>query len=136
MDSIFKFKEAAQIMQQSEQCLAYDAARKAYDADDNLQAKIGEFNLCRLDLNNEMSKEERDNEKIAELNEQTSRLYAEIMESASMVALNEAKENIEKLINHVNAIINTAIEGGDPMAVEEPQEECGGSCGSCGGGCH
>ncbi|MDL2325312.1 YlbF family regulator [Ruminococcaceae bacterium OttesenSCG-928-A16] len=134
MSAILKFKEAAKELQQSEECKAYDAARKAYDDDSELQAKIGEFNLLRLDLNNEMSKEPRDNDKIAELNSQTSQLYGEIMDSQSMAALNDAKASIERMIGHVNAIINTAIEGGDPMAVEEPaEEECGGSCGSCGG---
>ena len=42
----------------------------------------------------------------------------------------------EMLMNYVNAIINTAVNGGDPMTVEEPQQGgCSGSCASC-SGCH
>ena len=37
---------------------------------------------------------------------------------------------------NVNAIINTAVNGGDPLTVEEPQQGgCSGSCASC-SGCH
>ena len=35
----------------------------------------------------------------------------------------------------MNAIINTAVNGGDPMTVEQPAAGCGGSCASC-AGCH
>lgn len=139
MDAITKFKEAALALQQSEPCLAYDKARKAYDNDEALQAKIGEFNLLRLDLNNEMSKEPQDGDKITELNQKVGEIYNEILGSSSMVALDVAKAEIEQMIGYVNLIINTAIDGGDPLLVEEPVQEegceCGSSCGSCGGGC-
>ena len=32
-------------------------------------------------------------------------------------------------------IINTAMNGGDPMTVQEPSASCTGSCSTC-GGCH
>lgn len=138
MDAITKFKEAALELQKTDECIAYNEARKAYDNDAELQTKIGEFNLLRLDLNNEMSKDPQDTSKIDALNMQTSKLYNEILESKSMLALNSAKENVEQLINYVNVIINTAIDGGNPMDVEEPADECdcSGGCGGCGGSCH
>ena len=49
---------------------------------------------------------------------------------------NEAKAELEAVMNYVNAIINTAVNGGDPATVEEPQQGgCSGSCASC-AGCH
>lgn len=57
------------------------------------------------------------------------------MNSESMVAYNEAKAEAEALIGYIDAIINTAMNGGDPMTVQEPQAGCSGSCSSC-SGCH
>ena len=53
-----------------------------------------------------------------------------------MAAYNESKAEMESVMNYVNAIINTAVNGGDPLTVEEPQQGgCSGSCASC-SGCH
>ena len=45
------------------------------------------------------------------------------------------RTEIEKAISYINAIVNTAVNGGDPMTVEEPAGGCSGSCSSC-SGCH
>ncbi len=135
MDPIELFKKAAAALQTDSRYLALDAARRASDADEKLQAQIGEFNLARLDLNNEIGKDDRDDEKIATLNDKVNELYSAIMSSDSMVAYNEAKTEVEGLIGYIDAIINTAMNGGDPMSVMPPEQGCTGSCSSC-AGCH
>lgn len=135
MDCIELFKKAAAAMQTDPRLLALTNAQKACDEDQILQELIGQFNLLRIDLNEEIGKSERDNQKIAELNEKVGKVYQEIMETPAMVAYNEAKTAVEGMINHINAIVNTAVEGGDPMLVEEPSASCTGSCSSC-SGCH
>ena len=71
-----------------------------------------------------------------EENVKVNQLYNDIMANESMAAYNEAKAELESVMNYVNAIINTAVNGGDPMTVEEPQQGgCSGSCASC-SGCH
>ena len=55
MDCIDLFKRAAVALQTDPRYLALDQARKANDNDENLQNLIGEFNLARMDLNNEPS---------------------------------------------------------------------------------
>lgn len=136
MDVIDLFKKAALALQTDARYLALDAARKANDADETLQGMIGEFNLARLDLNNEVSKDERDEAKVAQLNAKVNQLYTEIMNSEGMKNYNEAKAEAEALVSYIDAIINTAMNGGDPMSVQEPQAGgCSGSCSSC-SGCH
>ena len=135
MDTIDLFKKAAAALQTDPCYLALAAAREANDKDEALQDMIGEFNLARLDLNNEISKDERDDAKVAELNAQVNELYSKIMSTGSMAAYNEAKAEAEALISYIDAIINTAMNGGDPMTVQEPSESCTGSCSSC-SGCH
>ena len=117
MDCIDLFKRAAVALQTDPRYLALDQARKANDNDENLQNLIGEFNLARMDLNNEIGKSERDDARITELNEKVNNLYGQIMGDEGMTAYNEAKRECENLVNYIDAIINTAMNGGDPMTV-------------------
>lgn len=134
MDAIQLFKDAAKALQQDERYLQLDKARKANDEDTKLQGMIDEFSNVRAELNDEIEKSERDDAKITELNGKINELYNGIMTSPSMVAYNDAKQNIKGLINHINAIITAAVDGDDPMAVQEPVESCGADgCASCSG---
>ena len=135
MDCIELFKKAAAAMQTDPRYLELDAARRENDMDQELQGLIGEFNLARLDLNNETSKIEPSDDRINELNQKINDLYTQIMSSEGMVRYNAAKAECEALVNHIDAIINTAMNGGDPMTVNAPQGGCTGSCAPC-GGCH
>ena len=75
MDCIDLFKRAAMALQTDPRYVILDQARKANDKDEELQNLIGEFNLARMDLNNEIGKNERDDARIAELNEKVNSLY-------------------------------------------------------------
>lgn len=133
MDCIDLFKRAAMALQTDSRYLALDQARKMNDSDEELQNMIGEFNLARMDLNNEIGKTERNDARIAELNEKVNTLYSKIMNDEGMLAYNDAKRECEALVNYIDAIINTAMNGGDPMTVQEPSASCSGSCSTCGG---
>ena len=135
MDCIDLFKKAAVAMQTDPRYLELDAARRENDMDEELQGLIGEFNLARLDLNNEASKSATDATRVAELNQRVNALYDQIMASEGMVRYNTAKAECEAMISHIDAIINTAMNGGDPMTVNPPAGGCSGSCSTC-GGCH
>ncbi len=135
MDCMDLFKKAAAAMQTDPRYLELDAARRENDADQELQGMIGEFNLARLDLNNESAKSETDAARVAELNQRINDLYSQIMASEGMVRYNAAKAECEAMVSYIDAIINTAMNGGDPMTVQQPQGSCTGSCSTC-GGCH
>ena len=135
MDCIDLFKKAAAAMQTDPRYLELDAARRENDMDQELQNLIGEFNLARLDLNNEASKMESDAARIEALNKRVNDLYSQIMASEGMVRYNTAKAECEAMVSYIDAIINTAMNGGDPMTVKQPEGGCTGSCSTC-GGCH
>ena len=120
MDCIDLFKKAAAAMQTDLRYLELE----------ELQGLIGEFNLKRLDLNNESAKPEPDTAHVADLNQQVNDLYTQIMSSEGMVRYNTAKKECEAMVSHIDAIINTAMNGGDPMTVHAPT-----GCSTC-GGCH
>jgi len=109
-------------------------ARRLNDADEELQKQIGDFNLARIDLNNEVSKSDKDADRIAQLNEKVQSIYTDIMNNESMQAYNEAKSDVDQMMQYINSILTTAVNGGDPMTVQEPSS-CSGSCSSC-SGCH
>lgn len=135
MNAIDMFKKAAVALQTDERYLALDAARRANDENEELQNMIGEFNLARQDLNNIMMDDDRDEERVAKLNTKINTLYSDIMNNETMAAYNEARNEVEALMGHIDAIVNTAMNGGDPMTVEAPAQGCSGSCSTC-GGCH
>lgn len=135
MDAIVKFKEAAAAFQQDERYLKMEAARKANDEDTELQNMLAEFTEIRMNLNQEMNNADRDEAALADMNARINSLYNDIMGNEHMQAYNEAKQGIEGFMDYVNAILNAAIEGDNPMEVEEPvQGGCGsGGCASCSG---
>ncbi len=134
MDIIDQVRALALELQKDQRYLVLENARQMNDADEELQQQIGEFNLARIDLNNEISKPEKDADRIAELNDKVRKIYGDIMSNESMVAYNEAKNEVDQLMQYINAILVTAVNGGDPMTVEEPSS-CGGDCAGC-SGCH
>ena len=85
MDCIDLFKRAAMALRDDPRYLALDQARKLNDNDEELQNMIGEFNLARMDLNNEIGKSERSDARISELNEKVNDLYGKIMADEGMV---------------------------------------------------
>lgn len=123
-------------IQQDERYAKFQEATKASDTDTVMQNKIGEFNMLRMQLNQEMQKEDKDADKMTSLDKEIRELYDEIMAMPAMIAYNEAKEALDGLLGSVNYIISMAANGEDPMTCpEEPPHSCGGSCSTC-GGCH
>lgn len=123
-------------LQQDERYAKFNEATKANDTDTNVQNKIGEFNMLRMQLNQEMQNPEKDAEKMTALDNDIKALYDEIMALPTMVAYNSAKEELDALLGSVNYIISMAANGEDPMTCpEQAPQGCGGSCSSC-SGCH
>ena len=134
MDIIEMTRNLAMEIQKEQRYQILENARHLNDADEELQQQIGDFNLARIDLNNEVSKSDKDADRIAQLNEKVQSIYTDIMDNESMQAYNEAKSDVDQMMQYINAILTTAVNGGDPMTVQEPSS-CSGSCSSC-GGCH
>lgn len=122
-------------LQEDERYKKFDEAAKLNDTGTDIQNKIGEFNLMRAELNQEMAKPDKDGEKMTKLDNDLRAIYDEIMNMPSMIAFNEAKEELDKLLSSINYIITCAANGEDPMTCPDEAPHCSGSCSSC-GGCH
>ena len=122
-------------IQKDERFIAYAKAKIEVDNNKELQDKIGEFNITRMNLEQESEKETRDEEKIKELNESLRNIYSAVMGSKAMLDFNTAKADLDRIINDINSIIMQCVDGADPKTVEPETHSCSGSCDSC-GGCH
>ena len=122
-------------IQKDERFLEFAKAKLAVDNDEDLQKNIGEFNITRMNLEQEASADEPNQEKIAELNEKLRGIYTAIMSSKKMLDFNTAKAAIDAMLNDINSVIVQCVEGADPNTVEPETHSCSGSCDSC-GGCH
>ncbi len=128
MDVIAMARELGAALQQSDEYTAYNVAKNAADGDEVLQEMIGEFNLKKLSLSTEVQKEEKDQKKLAALNEEVRSLYGRIMAHPTMAAYNTTKEELDRLLNFIQQIIVYSANGEDPATIEEET--------SCGSGCH
>jgi len=127
-------RELGKLIQQDERYIAYQAAKEINDKDEDLQRLIGEFNLKRVSLNNEMSKPDRDRELLKKLDTEIKDLYGEIMANENMMHFNTVKNAMDEMMSMVNTIITMSANGEDP-ATCSAQHSCGGDCSGC-SGCH
>ena len=135
-DFIAELKKLCVQLQKEDVAVYFEQAKKMNDMDQELQDLIGKFNLARFNYNIETNKQEgRDEAVIAGYENEINELYTQIMENDSMVAYSEAKTDVDRLMQHAQAVITCVFNGGDPMLVELPDEGCTGSCSSC-SGCH
>ena len=132
LDAVRNLGEA---IQSDERFLRYAKAKLNNDKNDKLQELIGEFNVVRMNLDEVMSAEDRDEKKVQELNEKLRDVYMKIMSEDGMVEYNAAKVDLDSMLNDINSVIMQCVDGADPKTVEPEVHSCSGSCESC-GGCH
>ena len=134
MDAIAMARELGKAIQQDERFIRLMAQQQVSDGDKELQELIGQFNLKRIDLNAELNKEEKDQERLNAINNEVREIYSKIMANENMAAYNAAKNELDELVEYVMQILRGSINGEDPELIEL-QSGCSGSCSSC-SGCH
>ena len=134
MDVIGLARELGKAVQQDERYIKLCALQQANDDDQELQDLIGQFNLKRVDLNNEINKTDKDTARVEALNHEVRELYGKIMARPTMSAYNDAKTELDNLMDFVLQILRGSVNGEDPDTIQQ-QTGCSGSCSSC-SGCH
>ena len=134
MDIITMARELGKEIQKDPRYLRLVTAREANDADQNLQELIEKFNLKRVELSQAINSEERDVDKLTQLDKELKDLYQEVMNNDRMVEYNAAKMELDEAVSFLNQIIMGSVNGENPDLIEK-QVGCGGNCASC-GGCH
>ncbi|MBQ4258310.1 MAG: YlbF family regulator [Clostridia bacterium] len=135
MDIIELTREVGKALQQDESYLALKVATQVADEDMELQGLIGNFNLKRLSVNNETKREDRDPERLKELNIEMREAYLKVMQNEKMAAYQAAKEKFDALLMRVQRIIVACSQGADPETADynPDEDDCTGNCATCGG---
>ena len=135
MDTISMARELGKLIQADPRYAAYLAAKENNDKDIELQKLISEFEAKRYELSMEMTKDEKDTDKLKELDGVIKNLYGEIMVNPNMAEFNAAKNAMDGMLTQINNIITASANGEDPETCPANPSGCSGSCSSC-SGCH
>lgn len=119
--------ELGKALKEDEKLVRLDTAKKSYEADEDLQKKMVEYEVQQKALQGELTREERDTLFIDTIQKRIDTLYHEIMEHPVFVELNEAQSDVNELMNAVNNTITFHITGETPSCTHD--------CSTC-GGCH
>ena len=103
-----------------------DEAKEAYDKDEALQALMFEYNMQQIALGEEYKKETPDKSVIEAIENRLEEIVASVTSNPLFIALNAAEEEVNALMQEVNAEITFQITG---------QRPCSHDCSSCGSDC-
>ncbi len=132
MDIIELTRKLGAEIQKQDAYINFNKAKTAADNDAELQEKIGDFNLLKMQLDAEKQKEDADKAKIDSLNEDIVKLYNEISTHETMKAYFAAINDYKALTDRIMNILYMCQNGEDPETCE-PSSSCTGNCSSCGG---
>ena len=134
MDVVEKARELGKVIQQDARYLAYMEARKVNEADGELNALIEKLNRIQLAYQEEDGKAAPDETVKAGYDRAFRETYALVMQNPNMAAYQEAKADVDDMMNYLMRLLALCVNGEDPDTCEVP-EDCTGNCSGC-AGCH
>ena len=133
MDAVFeKTRELGQALIESEVYQEMKAAEeKAYHNAEAAQT-MGKYLELRNQIQDILSRENPDSAVLKRLSDEMDALQEKLNMIDDIVAMTEARNAFQSLINQVNQVLQFMITG---RITQEGAEECTGSCSTC-AGCH
>ena len=124
-------------IQQDERYLAFAKAKEANEKDEALNALMGEIQMIQMNYQMEASKETPDSAKMQEFEAEFNAKYEAFMANENMQKYDEARAEVDSMMNYIMQILGLCVNGADPATCEPEQHDhsCDGSCSSC-SGCH
>ncbi len=120
-------RELGKALKTDEKLIRFEAAKKAYTDDLELQKMGLEYEVQQKALQYEMTKPERDEQLCLDIQKRIDELYNAIMTSPAYIELEKAQTEVNELMNAVNNTISFEITGEVPSCTHD--------CSTCGGGC-
>ena len=120
--------ELGRTLKDDARIIALNAARDAFEADENVKTLMTEYEVQQNAIHEEAMKEDRSEEVLNAIQDRIEAIYNQITESESYKALEEAQNEVNALMEAVNNTITFNITGEEPSA-------CTHNCSTC-GGCH
>ena len=130
MSNIFELAaNLGDALKADERLVRLENAKKAYDANPELQKAMVEYDVQQKAMQTEVTRPEQDSALIDAIQQRIETLYHEIVDHPVYAELNAAQAEVNVLMNEVNATITFHITGEKPSS-------CTHDCSTCGGGCH
>ena len=125
---IFELAKAlGQALKSDARMVAFEAAKGAYEKDEELQKLSSEDQIQQLALGRELAKPEHDTLLLESLQKRIDELYRAISEHSVYLELLRTQKEVNDLMNQVNRTIEIEISGEEPTCTHD--------CSTC-GGCH
>ena len=130
MDAVFeKTRELGEALLQSEAYLSMKAAEDRALSNAEAAQTMAAFLEKRSELQSMMQSENPDPVAMKRVSDEMDALQDRLQMLDEVVALNEARNNFNGLINQINQVLQFIVTG------RMDEAGCSGDCGSC-GGCH
>lgn len=120
--------ELGKTLKADKRLVRLEEARLAYENDERIGKLATEYEVQQRAMQNEAVKADRDEKLIEMIQARIDAIYDQIVKSELYVALEEAQNEVNELMNMVNSTITFHITGKEPSS-------CTHDCSSC-GGCH
>ena len=122
-------KMLGQALRKDDRLIRLEKARNAYENDETVAGLMTEYEVQQKALQSEAVKTERDAALVHAIQNRVDELYEKIVKSEAYTALEVAQNEVNELMNRVNAAITAEITG------QAPAGGCTHDCKTC-GGCH
>ena len=120
--------ELGKTLKEDPRLVRLEAARVAYESDENVRKLMMEYEVQQRAIQHEAAKDERDQVLLQMIQDRIDALYTAITETEAYKELEAAQNEVNALMEKVNATITYNITGEQPSS-------CTHDCSSC-GGCH
>ena len=120
--------ELGRTLKDDARIIALNAARDAFEADENVKTLMTEYEVQQNAIHEEAMKEDRSEDVLNAIQDRIESIYNQITESESYKALESAQNEVNALMEAVNNTITFNITGEEPSS-------CTHNCSTC-GGCH
>ena len=127
-------RELGKAIQADERYIKLAAATKANEADDTLNNLISKLNLIQMSYQHE-AENGADEETMNGYDKQFRELYDEIMVNENMKNYENARQDVDDMMNYVMQLLSMVVNGADPETCDPAAQQsgCSGSCSTCGG---
>jgi cell fate (sporulation/competence/biofilm development) regulator YlbF (YheA/YmcA/DUF963 family) len=122
----------AEAILESQEYIRMRLSEQAATKDPEATRLVADYNEKRSKVQDLLASNDLDHGALARAGEELEAVEAALEASPLLKTMRDARREYSDMMDKVNAIIQFVITG------EEPEEAggCGGSCSSCGGGCH
>ena len=118
--------QLGQAIKADERVAKMNEAKAAYDANEELQKLMFEYNMQQVALGEEYKKADIDKKVVTAIEARLDEIVHEVTQNDDFIKLNAAEEAVNALMQEVNAEITFQITG---------QRPCSPDCSSCGSDC-